>query len=203
MSFFDNKMTKNIQKQRELIKAQIEERQKAAKQLDEGEVESIIPEIQKHYMEQFKLPAAEREYFVDEAGAAYIVFQTDDDKITKKNSDGEEEIVNLPKEVSGGKSYHLWCQFPLMTDEESAFTERVTVFVTKELFTFGQWKTVILAKGRMDVKYKMTTDKGYAKSLAKMLKEEKVESLDDLDIADYVRKFTFSLDQVLETQVFE
>jgi len=196
-NFFDEKMTKNIKKQRELIKAQMEERQKAMKQLEPDAIEAIIPEIQKHYVEQFKKPANEREYFEDENGAAYIVFQTDDDKVVKND-----EVINIPKETSSG-SYYLWCQFPLMTDEESTFPERVSIFVPKEIFTFGTWKTVVLAKGRMKVEYKAIDDKGYAKALSKFLKEMKVESLDDLEPADYVRKFTFSIDQVLETKVFE
>jgi len=191
--FFDDQLLKSIETQREKIKQNIEEFQKARAKISEEEVDDLIPEIRKHYKEQLKKSVEEREVFIKDS-AAYVVFQTDDEKLL--NDDGTAK--NLPKQTKNG-SWYLWARFPLMTGDDAGFPERITVFANDEEFTFRSWKTLVLAKGRLKTEYKLITDEGYHKSLAKFLKENEVESLDELDASDYVKKYTFNLDQVLQT----
>ena len=196
MTFFNKEMVNKINKQREIIKKNVEEYQKSRRELEPDEVIKMIKLVQEHYSGQFNKPVEEREIFEHE-GSVYTVFKTHEDPIERAG-----EIINLPSETKNG-SIRVWCDYPLMTPNDANFAESITVFVDKEKFEFSTWKTMVLAKGRMKIEYKLKSEEGYAKSLTKFLAEQEIESLDEIEFEKYERKFTFSLDQVLEMMVLE
>jgi hypothetical protein len=209
--FFNKDVLKSVENQRKKLKENIEEFQKARAEIPEDEIEAVTQEFQEHYLEQLGFEVEDREvYYRDEA--AFIVFQTPDE--FREFANGKS---NKPTQTKNA-SWRIVANFPLMTPEDAAFPKRITVFVSDEMMKeiFGElkyWKVLVAAKGRLTVDYQNVADETtyvidgeeftvkkakFAEKLEKFLERNYIDSLEEIDESDYVKYYTFNLDQVLQ-----
>ena len=190
---------------------------KTKKTLTEKEIEKIIPLIKEHYAQEKELDVDERTGYFSHENADYVIFKTDPEPI----KDASNKTLNKPqiKGKEDNKTWMTWARFPLMTDDDATTPARITIFDkegadTKKARPYFNWKTLVLAKGRMTVQYKKLGAQGYHKPLKTFVaeynkacrnelpKEERRDyepvEFEDIDPSDYTKNFTFNLDQILE-----
>lgn len=212
MSFFEDSYKNEINKLSQKIQTNIE----ARKNVEDDVAVSLIEQMEAHYKKQLQLPVDQRDYFreYDEEGkeiAAIILYNTEIE------ADRLATGINVPK-ITDSKSLYYWAPIPLFTQPDAQFFERVTVFANPDDFSdkdgrinldgiMFPTKWMVIARGWMKTEYKPQTiseeykenysKKGYAIGLDKFLEYCGVESLEELDVSDYSRKFTFNQNQVL------
>jgi len=166
--------------------------------LEGDEISEVLKEIVKDFREQKQLDIDERKgYYTDKQGNDYLVFNTD--KEARKNAEGK--TTNKAFEMDNG--WRLFAQHTIMFDSDTQFMPKLTVFINnKEQPDYLAWHTGIIARGRMNVKYRNLprADGDWGINLKDFLKANKVTSIEELSNSTYERVFTFNLYQVLQVK---
>ena len=132
-------------------------------------------EFSEHYKKQQKKHKNLREFYKDSLGGDIILVMIPNQNATEFNK-------------QDGSTGHLhFGDCPLVKDDITIFFDPSTHPLDKE--------TVYLLRGKITINYKDLNDNNdkYGSKLDIYLQKKGAESLDDIDINDYIRKFTFNL----------
>jgi len=156
----------------------IQEIDKRRGKIEEEEIDELIPAFKKHFSEQWGNPIKARSLFQDEHGGTVMLLKT------------PEKIEGIEPTKNG--SYLIYPVSALLETSIKMFTPRISEEELDKL-----WDKMMIARGKMNIDYKMLGEEGYGVSLTKFLNKHDLESLAELDPDDYLKGYTFNLKQVL------
>ena len=201
MGWLDDEIVQGVRNHAKKVKKQIEEYQQARKQLTPEEKEKYGPVFLQHYKEQMaKENPDDREWFIDELGRHYIIFQTDDRELMGK--DGKPWNIWETKQWNDGTIHKdIKAIFPLKTGS-SGFPTRIGVTwndPSKEDFAKAfKGNILIVAVGFVKRNIKYTYEKKEdIISEGEFLNKVGVKAFEGLDLTEINIYYNFNMYELL------